>query len=138
MTGGAGRNKGASWVGIWLGEWENVDGDVDNLHKRVVDRDHKHLTGVLQRRVVDVAGHVGAGARRACGSVGSLVSYRHRYMAAYHGCGNIWKRTEGSWDTNDNTLALKLLGDVDLVAGRGLDEINAWDGVANLNTGACR
>lgn len=110
---------------------------VENLHKWVVDRHHKHLTGVLQRRVVDVAGHVGAGARRACGSVGSLVSYRHRYMAVYHGCGNMWKRTEGSWDTNDNTLALKLLGDVDLVARRGLDEVDAGDGVANLNTGAC-
>ena len=127
------------WVGIWLGERKNVGEGVVNLHKRVVDRDHKHLTGVLQRRVVDVAGHVGAGARRACGSGGSLVSYRYsRCMAAYHGCGNNWKRTEGSWDTDDNTLALKLLGDVDLVAGRGLDEINAWDGVANLNTGACR
>jgi len=110
---------------------------VGNLHKWVVDRDDKHLTGVLQRRVVDVAGHVGAGARRACGSEGSLVSYRHRYMAANHGCGNIWKRTEGSWDTDDNTLALKLLGDVDLVARRGLDEVDAGDGVANLNTGAC-
>ena len=41
---------------------------VGNLHKWVVDRDDKHLTGVIQRRVVDVAGHVGAGARRACGS----------------------------------------------------------------------
>ena len=41
---------------------------LENLHKWVVDRNHKHLTGVLQRRVVDVAGHVGAGARRACGS----------------------------------------------------------------------
>lgn len=116
-----------------------MDEDVDNLHKGVVDRDHKHLTGVLQRRVVDVAGHVGAGARRAYKSGESLVSYRYsRCMAAYHGSGNIWERTEGSWDTDDNTLALKLLGDVDLVAGRGLDEINAWDGVANLNTGACR
>lgn len=43
---------------------------VDNLHKRVVDRDHEDLAGVLQRRVVDVARHVGAGARRACGSGG--------------------------------------------------------------------
>jgi hypothetical protein len=69
----------------------------------------------------------------------SLVSYRHsRYMVAYHGYGNIWKRTEGSWDTNDDSLALKLLGDVDLVARRGLDEVNVWDGIANLNTGACR
>ena len=108
----------------------------NNLHKRVVDGDHEDLAGVLQRRVVDVAGHVGAGARRACGSGGSLVSYRHRYMAANHGCGNIWKRTEGSWDTDDNTLALKLLGDIDLVAGRGLDEVNVWNGIANLDTGA--
>ena len=109
----------------------------NNLHKRVVDGDHEDLAGVLQRRVVDVAGHVGAGARRACGSGGSVVSYRHMYMAVYHGFGNIWKRTEGSRDTDDNALALKLLGDVDLVAGRGLDEVNVWDGIANLNTSAC-
>ena len=57
-------------------------------------------------------------------------------MAAYHGRGSIWKRTEGSWDTDDNTLALKLLGDVDLVAGGGLDEVNVWNGIANLDTGA--
>ena len=110
---------------------------VENLHKWVVDRDDKHLTGVLQRRVVDVAGHVGAGARRACGSGGSLVSYRHRYMAANHGCGNIWKRTEGSRNTDNNALALKLLGDVDLVARRGLKEINAGDRVADLHGDTC-
>ena len=108
-----------------------------SLHERVVDRDDKHFAGVLQSGVVDVPGHVGAGARRACGSGGSLVSYRHRYMAANHGCGNIWKRTEGSWDTDDNTLALKLLGDVDLVARRGLDEINAGDRVADLHRDTC-
>ena len=110
---------------------------VENLHKWVVDRDDKHLTGVLQRRVVDVAGHVGAGARRACGSGGSVVSYRHMYMAVYHGFGNIWKRTEGSRDTDDNALALKLLGDVDLVARRGLNEINAGDRVADLHRDTC-
>lgn len=109
----------------------------NNLHKRVVDGDHEDLAGVLQRRVVDVAGHVGAGASRACGSGGSVVSYRHMYMAVYHGFGNIWKRTEGSRDTNDNALALKLLGDVDLVARRGLDEINAGDRVADLHGDTC-
>jgi hypothetical protein len=41
---------------------------LSDLHERVVDRDHEHLSCVLQRGVVDVAGHVGAGARRACGS----------------------------------------------------------------------
>jgi hypothetical protein len=118
---------------------ENVGEEASgNLHKRVVDGDHEDLTGVLQRRMVDVARHVGAGARRACGSGGLLVSYRHsRYMEAYHGCGNIWKRTEGSRDTDDNALALELLGDVDLVARRGLDELNLWNGIANLNAGAC-
>jgi hypothetical protein len=109
---------------------ENVGEEASgNLHKRVVDGDHEDLTGVLQRRMVDVARHVGAGARRACGSGGLLVSYRHsRYMEAYHGCGNIWKRTEGSRDTDDNALALELLGDVDLVARRGLEELNLWNG----------
>ena len=109
-----------------------------SLHERVVDRDDKHFAGVLQSGVVDVPGHVGAGARRACGSGGSVVSYRHMYMAVYHGFGNIWKRTEGSRDTDDNALALKLLGDVDLVARRGLDKLNVGDGIANLDIGTGR
>jgi hypothetical protein len=73
MGGGAQRNEGASLTGggdmAWGmgGMWAR---GVDNLHKRVVDRNHEHLTGVLQRRVVDVSGHVGAGACRACGSGG--------------------------------------------------------------------
>ena len=61
---------------------------VENLHKWVVDRDDKHLTGVIQRRVVDVAGHVGAGARRAFGSGGSLVSLQAQQV---HG-GVPWSR----------------------------------------------
>lgn len=52
--------------------------------------------------------------------------------------GRIGKHTEGSWDADDNTLALKLLGDVDLVARRGLDEVDVGDGIADLNTGASR
>jgi len=50
----------------------------------------------------------------------------------------IWKRTEGSRDADDYALALKLLGNVDLVAGRGLDEVDVRDGIADLNAGACR
>jgi hypothetical protein len=46
-----------------------------SLHERVVDRDDKHFAGVLQSGVVDVPGHVGAGACRTC--VGSLVSRGH-------------------------------------------------------------
>lgn len=60
-----------------------------DLHERVVNRDHKDRARVLQRGMVDVTGHVGAGARRACGSEGSLVSYRHRRL--YHGYGADWE-----------------------------------------------
>ena len=66
------------WSEVWLGDGEVMSEVHENLHKRVVNRDHEHLACVLQRGVVDEARHVGAGARRACGSVGSLVSYRHR------------------------------------------------------------
>jgi len=56
----------------------------------------------------------------------------------YRGCGKIWKRTKGSRDADDNTLVLEFLGDVDLVAGRGLDEVDVGDGVADLHTRARR
>ena len=67
--------------------------------------------------------------------VGSLVSRRHIQLGLWN---QMRQHTEGSRDTDDDTLALELLGDVDLVARRGLDEVNVWDGIANLNTGACR
>jgi hypothetical protein len=108
-----------------------------NLHERIVNRDHEDLSGVFQSWVVDETRHVGARTRRACGSGGSLVSYRHRNT----GSGVpwlVWKLTERSRDANNNALALKLLGDVDLVAGRGLDEVDVGDGIANLHAGTRR
>jgi hypothetical protein len=36
------------------------------LHKGVVDRDDKDITGILELLVVDVTGNVGLGARGAC------------------------------------------------------------------------
>ena len=50
----------------------------------------------------------------------------------------MWRHTEGGRDTDDDALALKLLGDVDLVARRGLDELNVGDGIANLDIGTGR
>lgn len=41
--------------------------------------------------------------------------------------------TEGSRDTNDETLALEDLGDGDLVAGRVLHQLNVRDRVADLD-----
>jgi hypothetical protein len=38
---------------------------------------------------------------------------------------------ESSRDTDDETFARsKLLGEIDLVAGRGFDEGNGWDGIS--------
>jgi hypothetical protein len=48
----------------------------------------------------------------------------------------MWQHTEGGRHTDDD--ALKLLGDVDLVAWRGLDELNVGDGIANLDVGTGR
>lgn len=46
------------------------------------------------------------------------------------------RRTEGRRNTDDNGLALDLLGEVDLVTGGVLDEhIEIGDGVAFLNEG---
>lgn len=43
-------------------------------------------------------------------------------------------RTEGSWSSDDNTLVLDLLGQVDFVSGGVLDEaIEVGDGVALLH-----
>jgi len=43
-------------------------------------------------------------------------------------------RTESSGDTNDQTLALcELLGEVDLVSGRALLQLDAGDGVTCLD-----
>jgi hypothetical protein len=50
----------------------------------------------------------------------------------------IWKLTERRRDADNNALALKLLGNVDLVAGRGLDKVDGWDGIANLHAGTRR
>lgn len=41
--------------------------------------------------------------------------------------------TEGSRNTNDETLALEELGDGDLVAGRVLHQLNVRDRVADLD-----
>jgi hypothetical protein len=48
------------------------------------------------------------------------------------------QHTEGSRDTDDDALALELLGDVDLVARRGLDELDVGNGIANLDIGTGR
>lgn len=51
------------------------------------------------------------------------------------GCPN--SRTEGGWGANDNSLALDLLGEVDFVAGRVLDQnVQVRNGVALLDEAA--
>ena len=122
-----------------LGDGADMSSLHVNLHKRVVNRDHKDLASVLQRGVVDVTGHVGAGACRACGLKDhSSATGTGTRTAVYRGCERIWKRTEGSRDADDNAFTLEFLGDVDLVAGRGLDELNAGDGIAHLDIEASR
>ena len=76
------------------------------------------------------AGPVGRMQSSATGTPGT--------WSRYHGHGRIGKHTEGGWDTDDYALALKLLGDVDLVARRGLDKLNVGDGIANLDIGTGR
>lgn len=76
------------------------------------------------------AGPVGRMQSSATGTPGT--------WSRYHGHGRIGKHTEGGWDTDDYALALKLLGNVDFVAGRGLDELDGWDGVADLDIEAGR
>jgi hypothetical protein len=50
----------------------------------------------------------------------------------------MWQHTEGGRDTDDDALALELLCDVDLVARRGLDELDVGNGIANLDIGTGR
>lgn len=46
---------------------------------------------------------------------------------------NNQQHTEGCRHADNDALALELLGNVDFVAGRGLDELNVGDGIANLD-----
>lgn len=77
------------------------------LHdERIIDRDNDDLTGFLEFGVVDISGDVGAGAGRA------------------ESCGN----------ADNDALALQLAGEVDLVAGRVLNQnIKVGNGVALLD-----
>ena len=45
------------------------------------------------------------------------------------------RRTESSWNTDNDTLASQFFGDVDLVAGRVFDEIDVGDGIADFDKG---
>lgn len=45
------------------------------------------------------------------------------------------ERTESSWNTDNDTLASQLFGDVDLVAGRVFDEVDVGDGITDFDKG---
>lgn len=79
------------------------------LHERVVHGDNKDLASLLELGVVDVAGDVGARASRAWndGQHGRFFSLPCSSQS----------RTKSSRNTDNDTLALELLGEVDLVAG---------------------
>ena len=42
-----------------------------DIHKRIIHRDNKHLAGILQLGIINVAGNVSTGAGRACGEEAS-------------------------------------------------------------------
>ena len=93
-----------------------------SLHEGVVHGDDKDLTGLLELGVVDIARNVRTGAGRACG------------WSTFYPCFVCSdSRTESCGDTDDYTLALQLIGEVDLVAGGVLDEVQAGNGVALLD-----
>lgn len=100
----------------------------ENLHKGVIDGDHKDLAGLLQLGVVHVARDVGAGASGAS----------KKLVGMSYSCRDEGDRTESRRGANDDTLALDLLGEVDFVAGRVLDEVKVGDGVALLHEGGRR
>lgn len=78
------------------------------LHESIVDGDNKDLPGTLEFVTGDVAGDVGIG---AC-----------------------WRK--GGGDTYDETFArAELLGEVDLVPGGVLKQVDVRDGVALFDLG---
>ena len=79
---------------------------MQGLHERVIDRDNKDLAGILELVTGNVAWDVGVG---AC-----------------------WR--EGSRNSNDETFAGgEFFGEIDLVAGGVLEEINVRNSIALLN-----
>lgn len=57
---------------------------IADLHKRIIDGNNKHLAGLLQLGVVDVAGHVGAGASGAYTRPVNIVPpIRHRMYGSH-------------------------------------------------------
>jgi hypothetical protein len=47
--------------------------------------------------------------------------------------------TEGRWNTDNDALALELIGEVDLVTGRVLyQDIKVWDGVSFVDESGSR
>lgn len=103
------------------------------LHEGVVHGNNEDLTGLLELGVADVARDVGAGASRACDdSQHSEDSWRTVSPL-------LWLRqlrTEGSRNADDDTLALDLLGEIDLVPGGVLNQdVQVGNGIALLNEG---
>jgi hypothetical protein len=77
-----------------------------HLHKCIVDRYNEHLACARQVRARNVAGDVGVGAGRG----------------------------EGSWDADDKAFAGgEFAREVDIVAGRALDEGSGGDGVTDFD-----
>lgn len=77
-----------------------------DLHERIVDGDNKDLSSSLELVTVHVAGNVGVGA----------------------------SGRESGGNTNDDTLGRgELVGEIDLVAGRVLEEVDIGDGITLLN-----
>lgn len=84
-----------------------------NLHESIIDADDKHLTSILDAGVVDVAGDMLLGARTG----------------------------EGGGYTDDDAVVdagAVLLGQIHLVAGRVLLQLDARDLVAYFDEGARR
>jgi hypothetical protein len=100
-------------------------------HKGIVDRHDEHVAGVFELGVADVAWDVCA---RASGAYIESATDHIYLVAQCHKKQAVWRRTKSSRNSNDNAL-LQLLGEIDLVARRVLEQLDVGDRIADLDKG---
>lgn len=108
-----------------------VDSTGRDLHEGIVDGDDEDFACVLELCVGDVVGDVRVGAGWT-------------YQIVRDGGPNCtlggsiewWELTEGSWHTDDKTLArCELLLEINLFVRGVLSEGNVWDGISGFDHG---
>lgn len=107
---------------------------VDSLHEWIIDSDDKDLASILELGVVNVPRNMGARASRAYMSeldnLQSLSSSKRPEVEMIH--------TVSGGDTDDDTFTLELLGKVDLVSWRVLNQdVEVWDRISLLDECRC-